>query len=306
LTASLRHSQETFAERGAVAKEELPVRLNPQKVAAVAKKIPNHKFEMMPRRELLIADASAEMKRRRWGFGMGGGSYGVNSSSSDVASTAGMMIRSAHEEYLFHRPDAMRLRSESEVALSDGNEIYARAYEAPTGRVEHKTPLSAGLGVSYYLNDRWSLQSGLTYTLLRSEWGFDNVAGSSLAENKQYLHFVGIPLSLTYRIAEWKRFQLYASAGGMYERNVAGRYNYTETASFPEDLKIIKSESLRMKEPLWSANIRAGVTYPLWRFINVYAEAGASYYFDNKSAIKTIRSDKPFNVSLQAGVRLGF
>lgn len=316
-TASLRRPQPPLAAHDAITvEEEPPVRLNPQTVAetgaAVTKMIhertarPENTPKITPDRKQLLATAGTGPKRRRWSFGMGGGSYGVNSGSSDVAPTPGLMLRSVHEEYMIHKPDAVRLRNGSQepaVSLSDNDGVYTRAYEAPTGNVEHKTPLSAGLGVSYYLNDRWSLQSGLTYTLLRSQWDFDDVATGSLEENRQTLHFVGIPLSLVYKIAEWNRFQLYVAAGGMCELNVAGKY--TETA-FAENLKITNSENIRMKDPLWSASVRAGINYPLWRFVNVYAEAGASYYFDNGSRIKTIRSDKPFNVSLQAGVRLGF
>jgi len=73
-----------------------------------------------------------------------------------------------------------------------------------------------------------------------------------------------------------------------------------------DDLSDFEDSFVRMKEPLLSIGAQAGVTYPLWRFVNIYAETGLSYYFDNKSNVQTIRSDKPFNVSVQAGLRLGF
>ena len=90
----------------------------------------------------------------------------------------------------------------------------------------------------------------------------------------------------------------------MLELNYAGRLE----TSFLEGEVLTKTRNKqRLNEPLlWSLNARAGVVYPVWKFVNVYAEAGASYYFENKSNIETIRSDKPFNVSLQAGLRLGF
>ena len=65
-------------------------------------------------------------------------------------------------------------------------------------------------------------------------------------------------------------------------------------------------ESVRMRELLWSLNACIGVTYPLCRFLSLYAEAGIDYYIDNGSSIETIRSEKPFNVNLQAGFRFGF
>ena len=50
--------------------------------------------------------------------------------------------------------------------------------------------------------------------------------------------------------------------------------------------------------------MRAGVSYPIIRFVSAFAEVGASYYFDNGSEIETIHSEKPFNMSLQFGFRL--
>ena len=248
----------------------------------------------------LVADASQEIKRRRWGFGMGGGGYTMNSTSGALSVGPYSMPANDFDEYIKDL-EFVRMRS-SNQSLSQDPGIIERVSDAKQGKVKHKMPISAGLGASYYLNDRWSLQSGVVYTLLRSE-GNAYSTGSSTDEWKQNLHFVGVPLSLSYKIAEWKRLQFYASAGGTWEINVAGKL---KKSKFEDGLKTTEHESLRMKESLWSVNARAGVAYPLWKFINVYAETGASYYFENNSKIETIRSDKPFNVSLQAGIRLGF
>jgi hypothetical protein len=239
---------------------------------------------------------------------MGGGSYSVNPTSTSVLSVNSLAnLRSDEhindkEIMKVKEDDFMKLRRDPVApAETHSSGIKTQSYETPAGKIKYKTPVSIGLGVSYYVNGRWSLQSGLTYTLLRSEGKMGDA--SDRLESKQNLHYIGIPLSVAFRIAEWKRFQLYASAGGMGEYNVAGTYKETVTSG---DTRMTNRERVHMKEPMWSVNARAGINYPLWRFVHVYAEAGASYYFDNKSEIKTIRSDKPFNASLQAGFRLGF
>jgi len=165
---------------------------------------------------------------------------------------------------------------------------------------KHKVPISTGLGISYFLNNRFTLQSGLVYTLLRSEGSFSNEDHN--VKLKQTLHFIGVPVEVSYKIADWKKARFYVSAGGMGELNFSGYHK-----KFIDD-QLFTKESIRIKEPLWSLNAHAGVSYPLWRFINIYAETGASYYFDYKSSkeIETIRSEKPFFVSLQAGIRFGF
>lgn len=218
---------------------------------------------------------------KRWGFGMGGGSItaGTTNSLSTYAFKNTMM---------------------ADFGLEQLNSPYFNE-ESPKTNIHHKTPVSIGMGVSYYLNNRFALQSGLTYTFLSSSW---ETNGSYHSETTQKLHFIGIPLSLSYKIAEWERIQFYAAAGAMAEVNVAGKLN---SKIFVGDDEIAREKSrVRMHEWLWSVNARVGASYPLLRFLSIYAEAGAGYYFDNGSDIETIRSDKPFNVNLQAGFRFGF
>ena len=244
---------------------------------------------------------TSETKPRRWGFGVGTGSISTGSNSGNpTIMTTSRLLRP--DEYV-HDRDMISLRSSRQNATLldplDGIELQS---DNTTGKVKHKTPISGGLGISYFLSDRWALQSGAVYTFLRSKGSNIDELGNP-ASWKQNLHFIGVPLSASYSIAEWNRINFYVSAGGMVDWNVAGQIKRTAQV---EGLDVINSEKLRMKVPIWSVNTRAGAVYPVWKFVNLYAEAGAAYYFDNKSSIVTIRSDKPFNVSLQAGLRLGF
>ena len=248
-----------------------------------------------------LAVTTPPAKRRRWGYGVGAGSISAGSTSGiPTLSPTSRLLRP--DEYL-HGGDLITTRSSLQNATLldplDGIELPS---EDAAGKTKHKMPVSAGLGISYYLSDSWALQSGAVYTLLRSKGDLFDEAGNP-ANWKQNLHFIGVPLSVSYSITEWKRINFYVSAGGMGEWNVAGQIKRSAQV---EGLNIINSEKLRMTNPLWSVNTKAGASYPLWKFFNLYAEAGASYYFDNKSSIETIRSEKPFNVSLQAGIRLGF
>ena len=222
-------------------------------------------------------------KTRRWGFGMGGGSVTAGTSNSINA-------------YAFKN-----------TAFIDNELMYLNSpyfdQQAAKTNVHHKTPVTFGLGVSYYLNDRFSLQSGLNYSLLSSSW---ETNGPYSRETKQKLHFIGIPLSLSYKIAEWNRIQFYAAVGGMTEVNVAGKLSSKIFSKTDKNEFSRESENIRMREWMWSVNGRVGASYPLLRFLSLYAEVGAGYYFDNGSNIETIRSDKPFNVNLQAGFRFGF
>ena len=259
----------------------------------------------------LIADATptATNKKSRWGFGAGGGSYSVGTNgggfSSDIRLRSDMYSNSANSqknngEWYLESP-VKRDDYFNELLTSTSNTTERLTSIQKVG-VSHKQPISLGLGVSYALSDRWSLQSGLVYTFLSSEW---STVLDTQGKFKQHLHFVGIPLGIGYKIAEWNKVRFYATSGGMMEWNVAG--NITSDSYFIEErtFKPVK-DPVRMKEMQWSVNARVGASYPLIRFVNAYVEGGANYYFDTKSSIETIRSDKPFHVSLQAGLRFGF
>ena len=90
----------------------------------------------------------------------------------------------------------------------------------------------------------------------------------------------------------------------MVEWNVAGSID-TDYYYGNEMVNTLHA-SVRMKEWQWSVNARTGASYPLLRYLSAYVEGNANYYFDNGSAIETIRSEKPFYVSLQTRVRIGF
>lgn len=239
--------------------------------------------------DVLVADATPVAERksgktasRKWGFGMGGG--GLSLGADNLV-----------PQYV---TNSSVLKSENLMSL---NAFNAERKDPAKTDIHHKTPIGVGFSVSRYLNNRFSLQTGLTYSYLRSEWSTNNTYH---IENDQRLHFIGIPLSLTYKIAEWNRLMLYASAGGMTEVNVAGK---RRMKLFSDEVEIAEqSEHVRMKEWLWSVNARVGVSYPIIRFVSAFAEVGASYYFDNGSEIETIHSEKPFNMNLQFGFRFGF
>lgn len=222
----------------------------------------------------------AKKPKRKWSFGMGAGSISAGNSNS-IGSYA---LRSSS------------LMPNETLALMNAVNMF----QAPETEIHHKMPFSIGVSASRQFTDRWSLQLGLSYALLSSDWKTNT---DYWGECKQRLHFLGIPVSVSYKIAEWKRFQFYASAGGKAELNIAGKLR-TELYS-QEEVIGSYSEKQRVKEPYFSINGRVGVSYPLVRFLSAYAEVGADYYFDNGSDIETYYTEKPFRFGLQVGFRFG-
>lgn len=289
VAASTRQSQAILPEDAVAQTEAVEQQaVVAHQAAAVAPPAANEPQEATPaaaavaQQVVQTTEAKAKTKSpRKWGVGMGAGSL----SSGTTNSVNGFALRSGayHDDQL----------SSMNAVLFDN--------QLPKTNIKHKTPISFGLSASRFLNNRFSLQTGLSYSYLSSEWTTNS---RYHGESKQKLHFIGIPLAVSYKIAEWERFQFYAAAGGMTEINVGGK---VRTRLFSDgDLIDSRTQSRRMKEWLWSVNACAGVSYPIVRFVGVFAEVGADYYFDNGSDVETIHSDKPFNVSLQLGFRLFF
>lgn len=221
-------------------------------------------------------------KQRKWSFGMGAGNLSVGTS----------------QLVPHYVTNSAALRSESLMSM---NTWGATQEASPKTDIQHHTPINFGISVSRQLSNRFYLQTGLNYSYLRSEWATN---GTYHIETDQRLHFLGLPLSIAYRIAEWNRFLFYASAGGMAEVNVAGK---RQSQLFSDEISIVKqTEHIRMKEWLWSVNGKVGVSYPIVRFVSAFGEVSANYYFDNGSTIKTIHSEKPFTIGFNMGFRLGF
>lgn len=221
-------------------------------------------------------------KQRKWSFGMGAGNLSVGTS----------------QLVPHYVTNSAALRSESLMSM---NTWGATQEASPKTDIQHHTPINFGISVSRQLSNRFYLQTGLNYSYLRSEWATN---GTYHIETDQRLHFLGLPLSIAYRIAEWNRFLFYASAGGMAEVNVAGK---RQSQLFSDEISIVKqTEHIRMKEWLWSVNGKVGVSYPIVRFVSAFGEVSANYYFDNGSTIETIHSEKPFTIGFNVGFRLGF
>ena len=159
-------------------------------------------------------------------------------------------------------------------------------------KVKHSSPISFGISISRTLSDRWSFNTGLTYSYLRNQWRYES---SDYDVLRQRLHMLGIPASFSYRLTHWERFYCYWSAGIVCEVNLSGKI-----------YSAYKSQRRRIPGTLWSANTRIGIAYPIIRHVSVYAEGGFLWNLTPASEIQTIRSEQFFNLTGQIGFRLNF
>lgn len=166
-------------------------------------------------------------------------------------------------------------------------------------KIKHRFPLRAGMAVRFKLNERWGLNTGLNYSFHFSTISSDEKYKSYTTDQK--LHFVGVPVSVSYDILRIGNIGFYVSAGGAVELCVSGKANTDYI--LPDDKILSVDEDVRDRRPQWSVNSSVGVQYKLSDLIGLYIEPGVGYYFNNGSSISTIYKEKPLNFNVSVGVR---
>lgn len=171
-------------------------------------------------------------------------------------------------------------------------------------KYSHKLPVKFGVSFRYGFNKRLGIESGLTYTLLNST--FTTAAGTANGNTtgKQTLHYIGIPLNVTYNIIGSKMFNVYASAGGAMEKAVGG---YFETTGHVDGKRSeTNRNSLKPKELQWSLNASAGAQVNVLNQLGLFVEPGISYRIPSGSHVRSIYTDKKLDFSIGFGIRFNF
>lgn len=164
---------------------------------------------------------------------------------------------------------------------------------------DHHLPIRIGLSVAYALTDRLSISSGLTYTRLASD--IKDASRESKYIGEQRLHYVGIPVNVSYKVASSRWISLYGTAGVLAEKCVSGTTDegYVENNT----MKYTNTQDISSKPLQMSVNAGVGIQFDIIDNIGIYAEPGLSYYFDDGSALQTIYKERPLNFNLNVGVR---
>lgn len=157
-------------------------------------------------------------------------------------------------------------------------------------KVKHHFPISVGVQVGWGVTECLRINTGVVYTNVSSD--FINSSYNTTQVTTQTLHYVGVPVNISYDFWQTKRFKTYVTAGGEADFNVK---NHTES-----DGEVMTSKHDRTQ---WSANASLGAQFDIIPQLGIYVEPGAKYYFDNGSQIENTFKDKKLNFNLQFGLR---
>lgn len=246
------------------------------------------------------AASSAAIKASSSAFVYSGGKISASLYAANMTAGAGsgddsrMVLASDVSYSMMPNPDGEMLMQTIKGYVSSGF--------ADEKTTKHRQPLRLGLSVRYAINSRWGVQSGLTYSYLRSDMA--TRSAQLRYDTKQKVHFVGIPLAVDYSLWSSRWLSAYVMAGGMVEKSV--KAEASTTYSIGNAVISEESQRLKIRQLQWSANAAAGIQLNVTSDIGIYAEPGVGYCFDSGSSVKTAYTDKPLNFSIKVGLRYNF
>lgn len=225
-------------------------------------------YETDPFAALEAEDARAESRKVKIAAVLGGSMSGNNSSASTVNYGA------------------------------EGNS-YSNLQETSTS--SYGIPVSVGAGLRFAISPRWAIGTGVDYSMLTRTFSGIYRPESGVPVNGEVRHtvqYIGIPLNIYYNAATTKNFRFYLFGGGQGEWCISNRYKVLESP----DNAILGS---KVDRPLLSVGAGLGLELMLGSRVGIFIDPSVRYYFDSDQP-KSIRTEKPFNINFQTGLRFDF
>jgi hypothetical protein len=210
-------------------------------------------------------------------------SLGVNASGGLLAANTSQRTIFSYQQYYNAQTGTYSINTEV-FGISD---ITFDSYTIMEYVSEHHLPIRFGLSVNYQLTPHLALHSGINYTYLYSKFSMPLYQNATF---NQKLHYLGIPLGMTWQLWSVNHFLFYVSGGAMLEKCVRADLEGNGTIS---------------KKPWqWSVEAAVGAEYTFIPQLGFYLEPSLGYYFDDNTSLEHYYKEHPLAPSIEFGLRL--
>lgn len=243
-----------------------------------------------------VLSAALEEKRTRGLFSIGiSASNSTGQSLSERKYTA-MSGYSAFPVAMTASPTTLWVDPEANIRRTNqGREV--------SSDTRHRLPVTTGIALRYRLPMGLGIETGVNYTWLSST--LTSGSEQSHYTSTREMHYIGIPLNISYTVWDSRYLGIYVSAGGLMEKCVGGS-TLTQYTLNSEALGADRREPLTVNPLQWSVNATAGVQLNITPAIGLYAEPGIAWWFDDGTDLETIYKTRPLNFYLRFGLRFSF
>ena len=208
---------------------------------------------------------------------------------------------SDYAAFLAELPDDGSSHSRSvimNIALNNAGDAQGTGTDKIVRKSHHYMPVNFSLALKYRLNNRFALETGLSYSRLKSE--FEMGSNGNTINEQQTIHYLGIPVKGTYNIYNRKAWSLYGSLGVTTEIPL---YSPLNTSYYLHGL-LEATDKTTIRAPWqWSVGTGLGLQYNVTPSIGLFAEPSLQYYIPTGTQIETYRTEHPFTFSLPIGIR---
>ena len=208
---------------------------------------------------------------------------------------------SDYAAFLAETPDAGSSQSRSvimNIALNNAGDAAGTGTDKIVRKSHHYIPVNISLALKYRLNNRFALETGLSYSRLKSE--FEMGSNGNTITEQQTVHYIGIPVKGTYNIYSRKVWSLYGSLGVTTEIPL---YSPLNTSYYLHGI-LESTDKTTIRAPWqWSVGTGLGLQYNFTPNIGLFAEPSLQYFIPMHSDIETYRTEYPFTFSLPLGIR---
>ena len=180
-------------------------------------------------------------------------------------------------------------KDSTEVETHEPARALMRSKSSYTEKYRHEIPKSFGVSARLHLTDRLSINTGLDYTRYASD-RTRIFSDYTYQNDRQYVHYLGIPVRLDWMIVNRKHFNFYLGAGIQADKCIYAT---------------VGGERLNEKEVLFGLNGAMGLQFNIVPMVGLYFEPDISYSL-NEGSIQTYRSREPFVVTVRGGLRFNF
>ena len=184
------------------------------------------------------------------------------------------------------------------IALNNAGDAVGSGTDKIIRKSHHYMPVNFSLSLMYRLNNRFALETGLSYSRLKSE--FEMGSNGNTINELQTIHYIGIPVKGTYNIYYRKAWSLYGSFGVTTEIPI---YSPLNTSYYLHGVMEATDKTTVRTPWQWSVGTGLGVQYNFTPNIGLFAEPSLQYYIPTGTQIETYRTEHPFTFSLPIGIR---
>ena len=184
------------------------------------------------------------------------------------------------------------------IALNNAGDAPGTGTDKIVRKSHHYMPINFSLALKYRLNNRFALETGLSYSRLKSE--FEVGSNGNTINEQQTTHYLGIPVKGIYNIYSRKAWSLYGSLGVTTEIPL---YSPLNTSYYLHGILEATDKSTIHAPWQWSVGTGLGLQYNFTPNIGLFAEPSLQYFIPTGNSIETYRTEHPFNFTLPIGIR---